>query len=415
MAKETYPYLTKERTYADFIRNDQLELAMQNDFLVDPDDIAAKFSFTDYWSGHAYTADQGTVVIGQGIIVGVKDNPGNVVPTLSDSSGSIKPLGFTTTQSAFRDRKWTNVLIADSETAAVNPIGMLRKHAFKNIDCAHSGDNPTVYVGPCVVEVPYVIRSIAADMQLGCITDAYENQAAVSLMPGDYVTVGGIADAGTATDLSGKMRGMLASDDERLKIGQVLEIKRNISMRGWLEKVSLGLYDYKRPLAFWTSPTTAECPPWADDAGLKWPGYNIPQQGRGLGGGLTDGEYYGVPVAYVHTVTAADVIAAGGALQFNITRYEDNGETLGYVTAGACVVTNGGEGGGAGGSATVTAAGAITWLTAGTALEGDVLTITATAYGQIPGVPANFTIQTDQDDISTQAAAVGLAVVRLHF
>ena len=427
--QEQRPYIHSARTNVHLITNHDLELAPPNEFYVDIDDVPSKFHFVDRWSNHNYTSEEGQVVIGQGLIVGLKDNPYNVAPILNAIEGmppysqivdSAIP-SYGSGLPGFEHRRWQNLVIADSNSLSnddypndVWPIGIMFTHAFQNIHERGAGNDNCVYVNS-VIELPYVSRAFAEDMQLGCVTGAHDGQER-ALAAGDFLYLGGSNDGNDTRNLAGKFRKALAAeDDPRYTVGQVWELKKNISMRGWLDKIELAFLDHEHAKTFFTDPTTVDYGPYApgsENNPYKWPGPYVPTGGMGRGiNTMTSGESYGVSMRHSYTVVTG---TGAETTQAKIFRYYDGGQWIGYCAAGAVTVVNDTDAGRVV-TGTITAEGVITLATAA-ANAADELTITFTAYGQVAGVPVNF-FPTDGTGAvnETYGAATGLATIVLKF
>jgi len=433
--QEQRPYIHSARTNVHLITNHDLELAPPNEFYVDKNDVPSKFHFVDRWGNHNYTAEEGQVVIGQGLIVGLKDNPYNVAPTLNATEGippysqivdspSIPDLG--SGLPGFEHRRWQNLVIADSNSIGdtdypndVWPIGMMFTHAFENIHERGSGNDNTVYVNS-VIELPYVGRAFAEDMQLGCVTGAYDSQER-AVAAGDFLYLGGSNDGNDSRNIAGKFRKALAAeDDPRYIVGQVWELRKNITMRGWLDKVELAFLDHEHAKTFFTDPTTVDYGPYApgsENNPYKWPGPYVHTGGMGRGiVSMTTGEDLGVSMRQSYTVTTG---TGTETTQAQIFRYHDAGQTIGYCDTDntAVTVVNTTNAGRTVTCSSITAAGVISLDCSG-ANAADVLTITFTAYGQVPGVPVNFfpTDGTGAKEVTANyGAATGLATIVLKF
>ncbi len=430
-------YMHDRYTNTHYVTNEQYEFASPNEFHVDKTVIPTKFHFVDYWAGQAYLANEGQVVLGRGIIVGVEDTPENVAITI-DSGGRF-PLTRSVEEHDFRDAKYTRILVADSNYAAgsppdyinmvgqsVFPIGFNRYNAFENVKDRFSGGNIAVYQNSQIL-LPYVARSVAEDLQIGCVCDADGDAGDDSLMAGDYVMVGGSYDGTDGVDLAGKFRKAISTEvNPKWLVGQVWEMQRAVPMKGWLDKVSLGFGDIARAKAFYTDPTTAtEVGPWTAGANptlYTLPGINYPQLGRGIYT-MTDGATISVTLTETHTVTSAEDTANVVTHQLTIPRYYDNGTYIGEITTtGSFESTNDqvGTGTDATPACTVTSGGLITVTdaTSGNVKVGDTLTFSVTAKGILAGMPVAYqNVQTDMGETGsgTRTSASGLVIIQCKF
>ena len=428
-------YIHDRYTNTHYVTNEQMELAMPNEFHVDIDYIPTKFHFEDYWAGQAYLANEGKVVLGRGIIVGVEDTDVNVAITM-DGGGRL-PLTRSVAANDFRDdTKYTRILVADSNYEATSPaeyismvgqdvfpIGFNRYNAFENVKDRFSGGNIAVYQNSQIL-LPYVTRAIAASLQVGCVCDAAGGGADNALMAGDFVMVGGSYDGTDFVDLAGKYRKAISTEvNPKWIVGQVWEMQRAIPLKGWLEKVSLGFGDYARAASFYTDPTTAESGPWTAGANptlYTLPGINTPMHGRGIPS-MTDGITVAVTLTETHTVTAAEHAATLVTHQLTFPRYFDNGMYVGTITAQAFSSSNNKAGGGSDGApvAVVTEAGVVTVDYSGVeVVTGDVLTFNVTATAVMPGTPvAAQNVQPDMGESGsgTRQSATGLALIQCKF
>jgi hypothetical protein len=435
-------YIHDRYTNTHYVTNEQMELAMPNEFHVDIYYIPTKFHFTDYWAGQAYLANEGKVALGRGIIVGVEDTDENVTITM-DGGGRL-PLSRSVEAHDFRDAKYTRILVADSnyDTGSpadyhnkvaqdVFPIGFNRYNAFENVKDRFSGGNIAVYQNSQIL-LPYVARSVAADLQVGCVTDAAGVGGDNSLQAGDFVMVGGSHDGTDIVDLAGKYRKAISTEtNPKWIVGQVWEVQRAIPLKGWLEKVALGFGDYARASTFYTDPTTTasttDYGPWTAGQNptlYTLPGINLPDRGRGIYT-MTDGATVSISLTETHTVTAAEDTADALTHQLTFTRYYDNGTYIGEITTTSFEAANdqGGTGGGGSDSTpacTVDAAGLVTVTDAGTGkvVEDDVLTFTVTAKAILAGSPVSYqNVQADMGETGsgTRTAATGLALIQCKF
>jgi len=442
MALDPTLYLTGRRTNVHWVLESRNVNAPPQEFWVDSAEIPTSFRFTNSWADHNFLADQNLVLIGQGIIVGLKDNPYNVAP-VQDTTEGIEPYPVTVTSGGipsmgkywpgFMEKRYQNVIIADSAhsgsglyTADVWPIGVLVTHAFMNVPQRFSGNEVAVWCDNATIQLPYVGRSFAADMQLGCVTDANPSGSVLALQPGDYLYLGGSSDGNDAINIAGKFRKAAAADaDPRWICGQVWTLIRNMTYKGWLDKVALTFGDVEHALTYFMDPTTLDYGPWAPGCEAnpyKWPGGAIPTGGVGRGiYGMTDGNYYGVTRYAEHTVTEAEASTADVVVP--ITRYFDGGEYKGYIDTDTAtmVVVNLTNASRVCTATSATAAGVVT-LDVTAANAADVLSLTVVAYGQMPGVPVNST-PTNGDGSLVQVggngayygSALGIADIVLKF